>query len=279
MPRGEYIWINGQLMDNYKGINDYDTYIILAKPVTVRYQDKEGKDLVKDDLIDIYGLEEKLAIKPKAISGYMLDSVTIDDTGEKNVAEANITFDNTPHDVTFIYEEKPQDDRSSIDAATVTVHYQDAKGNMLAPDEVLNGKVREGYVPAVKTIAGYKLVTRPNNATGFFSQNVQSVTYIYDPMETENSNQPGQSGPTNGIDNKGEGQNANHSKGKKPHASQPNQVQTGKPSQGSKTITAGRENEQAKGKAVTSNWHGQTRKNDGHTDRHVVTIGWFSRLD
>lgn len=246
IPRGKYIWTNEQLMNNYKGSNDYDTYIILAKPVTVRYQDKEGKDLEKDDLIDIYGLEEKIAIKPKSISGFMLDSVTIDDTEEKNTTEANITFDNTPHDVTFIYEDKPQDDRSPVDAATVTVHYQDAKGNMLAPDEVLNGKVGEGYVSAVKTIAGYKLVTRPNNATGFFTQNPQSVIYIYDPMETENSNQPGQNKPISGVDNNREGQNANHSKGKKLHASQPNQVQTGKPSQGSKITTAGNENAQVK---------------------------------
>ena len=64
-------------------------------------------------------------------------------------------------------------------APAVTVHYQDEYGNTVAPDRVIQGRIGDGYTTGAETVSGYTLKTRPDNATGFFINSPQSVTYVY----------------------------------------------------------------------------------------------------
>ena len=63
--------------------------------------------------------------------------------------------------------------------ARVEVHYQDENENEIAPSKILTGVVGEGYITKAVAITGYTLKIRPVNATGFFSSQPQTVTYVY----------------------------------------------------------------------------------------------------
>ncbi|BDH85002.1 MucBP domain-containing protein [Lactococcus lactis] len=63
--------------------------------------------------------------------------------------------------------------------STVTVHYQDINGNPLSEDKVLTGNVGTNYTTEQKSIDGYTLKEVQGNATGKFTDQAQTVTYIY----------------------------------------------------------------------------------------------------
>ena len=73
-------------------------------------------------------------------------------------------------------------------APAVTVHYQDEYGNTVAPDRVIQGRIGDGYTTGAETVSGYTLKTRPDNATGFFINSPQSVTYVYSKSDGQTNN-------------------------------------------------------------------------------------------
>lgn len=67
------------------------------------------------------------------------------------------------------------------DAAPVTVKHQDEQGKTLADDVMLPvGVVGADYQTEALTIKGYKLKTTPENATGQYSDQPITVTYVYE---------------------------------------------------------------------------------------------------
>lgn len=65
-------------------------------------------------------------------------------------------------------------------AGAVTVHYQDTDGNQIADDVVLdNGKIGDHYTTTQKAIEGYTFKEVQGNATGEYTANPQTVTYVY----------------------------------------------------------------------------------------------------
>ncbi|MBC6298032.1 LPXTG cell wall anchor domain-containing protein [Listeria sp. FSL L7-1517] len=70
--------------------------------------------------------------------------------------------------------------------ADVTVKYVDADGNELAAAETLSGNVDETYTSEAKTIDGWTLKETPANASGTFSDQAQTVTYVYEKNADEN---------------------------------------------------------------------------------------------
>jgi hypothetical protein len=62
---------------------------------------------------------------------------------------------------------------------TVTAEYIDEEGNQMAEDEVLEGFLNDPYETESKAIEGYELIEPPSNATGFFTNEPQLVTYVY----------------------------------------------------------------------------------------------------
>ena len=65
------------------------------------------------------------------------------------------------------------------------MQYQDENGNALTADEILSGKIGDGYVTAAKEIKGYELKSRPSNAVGFFSKDSKNVIYVYSKVNTD----------------------------------------------------------------------------------------------
>ena len=59
--------------------------------------------------------------------------------------------------------------------------YQDANGTTLAPDDVLTGDGQLGrpYQTSAKALENYRLIQTPANATGQFSDQAQTVIYVY----------------------------------------------------------------------------------------------------
>ena len=148
-----------------------DTYIRPGNPITVSYLDTSKRSLAPDtSLKGKIGADYK--VTTKTIPGYIVKKVP------DNATEV---FTDQPQNVKFIYSADPESNSTNapIKAAGVTVYYQDENGNQIAPETILQGNVGDGYTTGTVEIPDYTLKVRPANATGFFSTEPQSVTYIY----------------------------------------------------------------------------------------------------
>ncbi|EKJ0747798.1 MucBP domain-containing protein, partial [Enterococcus faecalis] len=61
----------------------------------------------------------------------------------------------------------------------IVVKYVDEQGNELAQSETLTGEIGAPYNTVEKEISGWKLKATPINATGTFTEEPQTVTYVY----------------------------------------------------------------------------------------------------
>ncbi|MBC6369783.1 BspA family leucine-rich repeat surface protein [Lactobacillus kullabergensis] len=175
---------------------------VKAKPVTVYYKYKaDNGELVeipgtnpenfpKDTTTSVVG--DHVPISFKSIEGYTPNSYQINNDNivkSTNLPEVALAAD--PQSVTLIYTKSDNNNGSNTVntgttvtspaaiAPAVTVHYQDEYGNTIAPDRVVQGRIGDGYTTGAETVSGYALKTRPDNATGFFNNSPQSVTYVY----------------------------------------------------------------------------------------------------
>ncbi|KGG54442.1 BspA family leucine-rich repeat surface protein [Lactobacillus sp. wkB10] len=185
-PEGSEKWSSGDLMKNWQvGAKD-ETYV-RETTITAHYQDEKGKTLAPDETYTgTYSTPYEA--KVKEIPGYVLTAMP---KNAKGLIGENVD------DIMFIYQ-KPTDNvngKTPVKAADVTVHYEDENGNQIAPNVILSGNVGDGYQTETKTISGYTLKTRPNNATGFFTSQPQDVVYVYtknDQSAKEPGKEPGQ---------------------------------------------------------------------------------------
>ncbi|WP_436652513.1 MucBP domain-containing protein [Lactiplantibacillus plantarum] len=136
-----------------------------AGQIVVKYQDSTGNPLAPDKLLD--GKEQLgTAYQTAAISipNFYLVATPANATG---------TFSTDTQTVIYQY--------TRSNAGHITVKYQDANGTTLAPDDVLTGDGQLGrpYQTSAKTIENYRLIQTPANATGQFSDQAQTVIYVY----------------------------------------------------------------------------------------------------
>ncbi|MBK0038905.1 MucBP domain-containing protein, partial [Enterococcus sp. S52] len=133
-----------------------------AEPVTVKYEDTEGKQLSEPTI-----LRGKVGLpyesEPKEIPGWYVPEMP---------SNAHGTFTEEAQEVVYVY------DRS--DAAPVTVKYEDDKGNQLSEPTILSGKIGLPYESEPKEIHGWYVPETPSNAHGIFSGDPQEVLYVYD---------------------------------------------------------------------------------------------------
>ncbi|MDG4977643.1 MucBP domain-containing protein, partial [Lactococcus lactis] len=61
----------------------------------------------------------------------------------------------------------------------VTAKYVDTDGNKISDDVIKSGNVGDSYTTDQKTIAGYTFKEVQGSATGTFTDQAQTVTYIY----------------------------------------------------------------------------------------------------
>ncbi|CAJ1229410.1 hypothetical protein FD38_GL002202 [Levilactobacillus zymae DSM 19395] len=129
--------------------------------IVIHYQDAQGHDLVPAET-QTGQVGTDYAATAKTITGYKLVTTPVNATGQ---------FTATPQTVTFVYDQA---------MSSITIHYQDTQGHDLVPAETQAGQVGTDYAATAKTITGYKLVTTPANATGKFTENAQTITFVYD---------------------------------------------------------------------------------------------------
>lgn len=195
-PEGSEKWSSDELMKNWQvGAKD-ETYV-RETTITAHYQDENGNKLEEDEEYKgTYGTPYEA--KVKEIPGYVLPAMP---KNAKGLIGENVD------DIMFIYEKKSSNDNSGSNGsgssnpgsnnsgsnghgtnsgindnntvARVEVHYQDENDNEIAPSKILTGVVGEGYITKAVAITGYTLKLRPVNATGFFSSQPQTVTYVY----------------------------------------------------------------------------------------------------
>ncbi|MCG0632628.1 mucus-binding protein [Lactiplantibacillus plantarum] len=136
-----------------------------AGQIVVKYQDSAGNQLAPDKLLD--GKEQLGAT-------YQTEAISIPNFYlVATPANATGTFSTDTQTVIYQY--------ARSNAGHITVKYQDANGTTLAPDDVLTGDGQLGrpYQTNAKTIENYRLIQTPANATGQFSDQAQTVIYVY----------------------------------------------------------------------------------------------------
>lgn len=137
---------------------------ILAKEVTVNYQDELGAKISETEVLT-GEIGETYTTVAKTIEGYtLIESPT----------NADGIFSETPQTVTYVYQLQ-----NTPIAANVTVKHLDENKNELVASEVLSGTAGGAYTTKPKQIDGYSLVKVPNNASGNFTTEAQTVIYLY----------------------------------------------------------------------------------------------------
>ena len=178
-PEASEKWSSDELMRNWKDGAKDETYV-RETTITAHYQDEKGKTLAPDEAYTgTYGTPYEA--KVKEIPGYVLTAMP---KNAKGLIGENVD------DIMFIYQKPTNNGKTPVKAADVTVHYEDENGNQIAPNVILSGNVGDGYQTETKTISGYTLKARPNNATGFFTSQPQDVVYVYTKNDQSNK-EPG----------------------------------------------------------------------------------------
>nr|WP_281346954.1 MucBP domain-containing protein [Weissella coleopterorum] len=83
--------------------------------------------------------------------------------------------------------------KNPVKAADVTAKYVDENGKEIAKSEVQSGNIGDKYKTEQKKIAGYTFKEVQGNATGDFTEQAQTVTYVYQKNDN-NSGEPAQPG-------------------------------------------------------------------------------------
>ena len=158
-PQGNKSWTSSQLMSNYSGSRDQDTYVRLGAAVTVHYLDEAGQKLVEDKILN-GRIGGSYSSEPQDIAGYVLKTTPVN---------ANGTYTDKAQEVTYVY----------TNQVKVLVHYVDQDGKPIAgaPDQTISGIIGQPYPDnVVKDIKGYILKSKPS---GKFSGTETEVTYVY----------------------------------------------------------------------------------------------------
>ncbi|WP_426946846.1 MucBP domain-containing protein [Lactiplantibacillus plantarum] len=148
-----------------------------AQTVTYYYTRKDAGDITIH-MVDTNG---NLVYEPQILPGkhnlgnaYNLDAPTFDHFKlQQTIGNAAGVFKTDPQSITFVY--------VRLDAGNITVKYQDKQGNQLKPDKTISGSqsLGQAYTTEPLDIENYTLTTTPTNATGTFTDQEQTVIYVY----------------------------------------------------------------------------------------------------
>ncbi len=145
--------------------------------VIVKYQTEDGLTIRNDDVFNGHIGDGYTAVRYQ-ISGYRFkraagpfygDTASLsedDETCEKGQIEEPVK--------TIIMYYEP-----GTGATSVVAKYVDEDGNMIRFDDIYNGFVGDSYQTEQKKISGYKFLRVEGSETGTFTEDVQTVTYVY----------------------------------------------------------------------------------------------------
>ena len=180
------------------------TYLYTKDPVagasiTAKYVDEQG-NTISDNVVLNGNVGDTYTTEQKAIAGYTFKAVQGITTG---------TFTEAEQAVTYLYTKDP------VAGASITAKYVDEQGNTISDNVVLNGNVGDTYTTEQKAIAGYTFRAVQGNATGTFTNQPQTVTYVYmknnvtpSPKPDDHSDTP-ESSKDNGNKNASTSENKN----------------------------------------------------------------------
>lgn len=171
-----YFTISGRVIDPvaYPGQESYT----LAGPFTpiekaklqVNYVDEANQTLATSETMS-GKLGESYVTTPKTIDGYQVKETPANATGTYTTNTETIQAN-------YIYE------KTVAEGANVSVEYIDeATNEIIAPTEMLSGKIGEPYQAEPKEIAGYELSQTPSNQQGAYTDQSQSVIFKYKKIE------------------------------------------------------------------------------------------------
>ena len=211
-PEGTEQYTSEQLMaaratirgSNQRNFTKAETYVRMGLPITIHHVDESGKQIAEDTIFP-GNFGDPYSIIGDPVAGYTLKD------GQAPVTGIYDNDEDKEREFTFIYIKNPES-FAPTKGANVIVHYQDENGKTISSNEILSGNTGDGYVSTAKEITGYTLKTRPKNATGFFSDITQNVTYVYSKID---SNVEGQ------TDDKDNGNKSNGNKGNKVNSATP----------------------------------------------------------
>ncbi|GGC78984.1 MucBP domain-containing protein [Enterococcus wangshanyuanii] len=131
--------------------------------VTVKYVDTQGKS-ISEDIVKSGNIGENYTTEQQEIAGYTFKEVQGNATGK---------FTNQAQTVTYIYT------KNSESVGAVTVKYVDEENQPISKDIIKTGKLGEDYTTKQQEIAGYTFKEVRGNVTGKFTNQAQTVTYVY----------------------------------------------------------------------------------------------------
>ena len=151
------------------------TYIYTKDPVaganvTAKYVDENGKT-ISDDVVKNGNVGDSYTTEQKAIPGYTFKEIQGSASGQ---------FTDKEQTVTYVYTKDP------VVGGSVLVKYVDEAGNTLSDNVVKSGNIGDDYSTEQKAIPGYTFKEVQGSASGQFTDQEQTITYVY----TKNSVTP-----------------------------------------------------------------------------------------
>ncbi len=156
--------------------------------LTEKFVDESGNSIA-DNVVSSGNVGDPYSTTQKDIAGYTFKEVQGNSTG---------SFTAQDQTVTYVYTKNP------VAGGNVTAKYVDENGNPIADDVIASGNVGDPYSTTQKDVPGYTFKEVQGNPTGSFTDQDQTVTYVYtkNPATDNNGgtglNQPGK--PGNGTD-------------------------------------------------------------------------------
>ncbi|MGT9146139.1 MucBP domain-containing protein, partial [Enterococcus faecalis] len=154
----------GQFTDQAQTVTYvYTKNSVAGGDVTVKYVDEDGNS-ISENVIKTGNVDDQYTTDQKEIAGYTFKEVEGNATGQ---------FTDQAQTVTYVYT------KNSVAGGDVTVKYVDEDGNSISENVIKTGNVDDQYTTDQKEIAGYTFKEVEGNATGQFTDQAQTVTYIY----------------------------------------------------------------------------------------------------
>ena len=147
------------------------TYVYTKDPVaggdvTAKYVDTDG-NAISDNMIQSGSIGDAYKTEQKSIPGYTFKEVQGSVSG---------TFTDQPQTVEYVYTKDPV---KPVAGGDVTVKYVDTDGNVISDNVIQSGNVGDAYTTEQKSIPGYTFKEVQGSATGTFTDQSQTVTYVY----------------------------------------------------------------------------------------------------
>jgi len=167
-PNGDQVLTTDQLVAAYDGTKTQatDTFVRqpkAAQPVTVHYVDANDPTTEIQTPTKITGaIDDPFTVTPPKIDGYTYQGV------QDDVALTG-TISGTAQDITLLYAKQGQ----------VTVNYEDADGQKLAPSKTMTGDIGSAYTVETPTIDDYSYQSASANLSGNYTATAKTITLTY----------------------------------------------------------------------------------------------------